>query len=136
MKTKAKRRNRLSWLFEPFEDDPRFLKKRLFSMEAVYLGGKLYLAIGDGEEPWSGLMVCTSRERHAAITADYPQLKPHEILGKWLYLSQLHPEFESVAPELVALALNRDPRIGVIPAARSKRRKTAAASRRRVPDAK
>jgi hypothetical protein len=34
-------------------------------------------------------------------------------LGKWLYLSQAHPEFESVAVDLAALALKRDPRLGV-----------------------
>jgi hypothetical protein len=109
----AKKKNALLWLFEPLLDDPRFVKRKLFSFDAAYLDGKLYVAVNDGEEPWSGLLVCTSREHHAALVAEYPQLAPHEVLGKWLYLSQAHPEFESVAMEMVALALRRDRRLGV-----------------------
>ena len=113
MKQKIKARNSLLWLFEPLEEDPRFIRRRLFSFEAAYLDGRLYLAVANGKEPWNGLMVCTSREHHAAIRKEYPQLISHKVLGKWLYLSQAHPEFEGVAVELVALARNRDPRLGV-----------------------
>ena len=112
---KPARRNTLLWLFEPLERDPRYLQQRLFSFDAAYLDGTLYLAVKDGEEPWNGMMVCTSRESHAALQAQFPQLKPHKVLGKWLYLSQIHPEFESVASELVELARRRDPRLGIQP---------------------
>ena len=113
MKAKLKKKNPLLWLFEPFEDDPRFVQRKLFSFDAAYLDGRLYVAVNDGKEPWSGMLVCTSREHHAALREEFPQLKPHKILGKWLYLSQAHPDFESVAPAIVALALRRDPRLGV-----------------------
>lgn len=106
-------RNALLWLFEPFEDDPRYLQRRLFSFAAAYLDGRLVLAVKDGEEPWNGMLVCTSRHHHAALCSQFPQLVPHPVLGKWLYLSQANPRFESIAPDLVELARRRDPRLGI-----------------------
>jgi hypothetical protein len=108
-----KRTNSLLWLFEPLEPDPRFVCQKFFFFDAAYLEGRLYLALVDREEPWNGLMVCTSREHHASLQADFSQLIPHSVLGKWLYLSQFHPDFESVAPELIMLAKKRDRRLGV-----------------------
>lgn len=113
MKPKIKKRNPLLWVFEPFEDDPRFALRKLFSFDAAYLDGRLYLAVAGGREPWNGLLVCTSREHHASITVQFPQLVSHKVLGKWLYLSQSHPQFESIAVELAAIARKRDPRLGV-----------------------
>jgi len=108
-----KRTNSLLWLFEPLEEDARYIRQKFFFLDAAYLEGRLYLALVDREEPWSGLMVCTSREHHASLQADFPQLTPHAVLGKWLYVSQSHPDFESVVPELVMLARKRDRRLGV-----------------------
>ena len=112
-KQKIKQKNPLLWVFESLEDDPRFFLRKLFSFDAAYLDGRLYLAVAGGKEPWNGLMVCTSREHHAAIRSQFPQLVSHKVLGKWLYLSQSHPEFETVAVELAAMARKRDPRLGV-----------------------
>jgi hypothetical protein len=109
------KKNPLIWIFEPLEDDRRLIRKKLFSFDAVYLDGLLYLAVSDGKEPWNGLLVCTSHQHHAAIQSQFPQLTPHPVLGKWLYLSQLHPDFEIIAPELVEMALKRDRRLGVEP---------------------
>jgi hypothetical protein len=113
MKRKLKAKNSLLWLFEPLEEDPRFVQRKFFSFDAAYLDGRLYLALANGKEPWNGLLVCTAHEHHAAITGEFPQLASHEVLGKWLYLSVSHPEFESVATELVAMARKRDSRLGV-----------------------
>jgi hypothetical protein len=77
------------------------------------MDNRLYLAVAGGKEPWNGLLVCTSREHHASILAQFPQLVSHEVLGKWLYISQGHPEFESVAVDIAAMARRRDPRLGV-----------------------
>lgn len=112
-KRKAKRKNPLLWLFEPFEEDRRYALRKLFSFDAAYLDGKLYLAVSDGKEPWNGLLVCTSHEHHDAMRAEFPQLVSHQVLGKWLYLSQSYSAFESTASDLVALALRRDARLGV-----------------------
>ena len=113
MKQKIKPKNPLLWIFEPLEDDPKFFQRKLFSFDAAHLDNRLYLAVSGGEEPWNGLLVCTSREHHASILAQFPQLVSHEVLGKWLYISQAHPEFESVAIDLAVMARKRDPRLGV-----------------------
>jgi hypothetical protein len=126
---KATRVNSLLWLYEPLEKDPRFVRQNFFFMDAAYLEGRLYLALVDREEPWSGLMVCTWREHHVSLRAAFPQLAPHVILGKWLYLSQSRADFESVAPELVMLAENRDPRLGIEPSKR--KRSTGKAGKKR-----
>ena len=113
MKRKAKPRSSLLWIFESLEDDPRFMQRKLFSFDAAYLDGRLYLAVAEGKDPWNGLLVCTSREHHEALRNQYPQLVPHKVLSKWLHLSFSHPEFETIAIELAAMARKRDPRLGV-----------------------
>ena len=113
MKLKIKPKNSLLWIFEPLDDDPKFLQRKLFSFDAAYLDDRLYLAVADGKKPWNGLLVCTSREHHAALRDQFPQLVPHKVLGKWLHLSLSHPEFETIALELAAMARKRDPRLGV-----------------------
>ena len=65
----------------------------MFGGQAVYLFGRLVLVLASNEEPWNGLLVCTSREFHSTLTEDYPTLQPHPVLGKWLYLSQVHDDF-------------------------------------------
>ncbi|MNT73731.1 hypothetical protein D3C72_2124740 [compost metagenome] len=45
-------------------------------------------------------------------------------MGKWLYLPQTDEAFESHAATLVALALDRDPRMGVAPKPKTSRRKS------------
>lgn len=97
------------------ERDPRFLLRSMFGAKAAYLDGKLMLCFCAGDEPWRGLLVCTGREHHAGLRADHPILAPHPILPKWLYLPEAADEFERTAHRLVALALRRDPRIGVSP---------------------
>jgi hypothetical protein len=113
MKPKVKPKNPLLFVFEPLEDDPRFFIRKLFSFDAAHLDNRIYLAVSGGEEPWNGLMVCTAREHHASLLKQFPQLAPHAVLGKWLYISQTHAEFESIALDLAALARRRDPRLGV-----------------------
>ena len=113
MKRKSKPKNSLLWIFEALEDDPKFFQRKLFSFDAAYLDDRLYLAVADGKEPWNGLLVCTSREHHTALRNEFPQLTPHKVLGKWLHLPLSHPEFETIALELAAIARKRDPRLGV-----------------------
>jgi hypothetical protein len=113
MNRKLKPKNSLLWLFEPLEGDPNFFQTKLFSFDVAHLDGRLYLAIATGEEPWNGLLVCTSREHHAALRDQYPELVPHKILRKWLHLSASHPQFETIAIEIADLARRRDPMLGV-----------------------
>lgn len=122
-KTRPARLNSLSWLLEPLERDANFMRRKMFGCDAAYLDGLLYLVVADREAPWNGVMVCTSHDRQAALMDDMPALRPHPELPKWLYLSQADEAFEALAEKLVALALERDPRMGVAPKPKAARRK-------------
>ena len=117
-------RNSLVWIFEPFERDSTYVRKLMFGCDAAYLDGMLCLVAADREEPWNGLLVCTSKERHGALVAEMPALHPHPVLGKWLYVSQQDPAFEDIAEQMVSLVLARDPRVGVEPKPRSRAKRT------------
>ena len=99
----------------------------MFGCIAAYLDDLLCLVVADRGDPWSGLLVCTSKDRHAALIDDEPALRTHAVLGKWLYLPQDHAEFETVAARLAELARERDPRLGVAPRPRARRARLDAA---------
>lgn len=120
----AARQNSLLWVLEPLERDANYQRRKMFGCDAAYLDGALYLVVADRDEPWNGVMVCTSRERHAALCEEMPSLLPHPVLGKWLYLPQWDDAFEALASRLAALSLARDPRLGVLPKPRKSRRKS------------
>ncbi|MFD4838448.1 hypothetical protein ACFWP0_13155 [Achromobacter sp. NPDC058515] len=121
---RAARLNSLLWILDPLERDANYIRRKMFGCDAAYLDEKLYLVVADRDEPWNGVMVCTSHERHAALIAEMPSLAPHPELGKWLHLPQTDEAFEAIAAKLVALALARDPRLGVVPKPKSRRRKS------------
>jgi hypothetical protein len=110
-----------AWLWEPLESDPTFVLGAMFGTKVVYLGGRLVLCFAAREEPWRGVLACVERENHASLLAQFPSLSAHPILPKWLYLPESRDGFERVAEQLVALAGERDPRVGIVP--RPKRRK-------------
>lgn len=110
------------WLWEPLEDDPTFILRPMFGGRGVYLDGKLMLYFTSGEEPWRGVLVCTDRVHHPSLLAEFPALLPHPVLPKWLYLAESADRFEPVAERLVTLARRRDPRIGVSPRPKKRRR--------------
>lgn len=108
-------RNSLAWILDAFERDPTYVRKRMFGCDAAYIDGLLCIAAGEREEPWNGMLVCTAQEHHAALMEEIPALQPHPIIGKWLYVSQNDPAFETVVQQVVPLVLAHDPRIGVEP---------------------
>ena len=117
------------WLWEPLENDPSFVLRSMFGGKAAYLDGKLMLYFAAKTEPWRGMLVGTDRSHHASLTVDFPDLAPHPILPKWLYLPESAANFEHAATRLVALARRRDARIGVTP--QPKRRAKPKAKARR-----
>lgn len=121
-KQRAPRPNSLLWVFDPLERDPGYLLKKMFGCDAAYLDGRLCLVAADRDAPWDGLLVGTSQAHHASLTGDIPNLQPHAVLGKWLYIPQQDESFEAAAQQLVSLTLARDPRIGVAPSPRPSRR--------------
>ncbi len=123
-KQRPVRQNSLLWILEPLERDANYTHRKMFGCDAAYLDGSLYLVVADRDEPWNGVMVCTSHERQEALMSEVPGLVPHPELGKWLYLPQADEQFEARATHLVELALARDPRMGVVPKPKSRRRKS------------
>ncbi len=104
-----------AWLWEPLEADPGFVLRPMFGGQAAYVDGKLALFfVAKRESPWCGVLVCTGREHHAALQTRFPELAPHPVLSKWLYLPETSERFEGTAQQLVALARQRDPRLGVV----------------------
>lgn len=114
-----------AWLWESLEADATFVLRAMFGAKAVHLDGRMIFCFSAGEEPWRGMLVCTSREHHAALLAQFPDLAPHPVLPKWLYLPEAHPDFERTATRLVQLARQRDPRLGVETQTRQRRRARA-----------
>jgi hypothetical protein len=94
----------------------------MFGTRVVYLDGKLVLCFASKADPWRGVLVCTERDNHASLVAQFPSLSPHPILPKWLYVAESADDFERVAEQLVVLAGLRDPRIGVVPIPKKRKR--------------
>lgn len=112
---KTRRVHPYQWLWEPLADDPTLVLRPMFGGRAAYLDGRLMLHFTAREEPWRGVLVCTERAHQASLLAEFPALAPHPVLPKWLYLPESSGRFESTAERLVALARQRDPRLGVSP---------------------
>ena len=107
---RAKAEHPFAWLWEPLEGEPRFELRAMFGIKAAYLDGKIVLGFAARSEPWQGVLVATDRAHHAALIAELLDL-PETAAG-----------FETTARRLVALVRKRDPRIGVVPAAKKARR--------------
>ena len=120
---RVRRLHPYAWIWEPLEDEPSFLLRAMFGAKAVYLEGKLVLCFSAGAEPWSGVLVCTEKAHHPALVAEFPALAPHPVLPKWLYLSDSAERFDRSAEQLVSLVKSRDPRIGVIPQSRARKKR-------------
>lgn len=118
----AKPPHPLEWLTEPLLDDAGFEMKSWFGGRTLMLDGKHQLFLSTQGEPWQGVLVCTFHEHQASLLAEFPSLRPHPILGKWLYLPEAAETFERDAKRLVQLARRRDPRLGVESSARKKKR--------------
>ncbi len=116
----ARKVHRHQWLWEPLEHEPTFVLRSMFGTKAVYLQGRIMFCFSAGREPWRGMLVATDQPRHAALRAEFLELRPHPILPKWLYLPESSDRFETLAARLVALVRARDPRLGVIPKPKKK----------------
>lgn len=115
------------WIFQGFDRHPTFFTKRMFGGLAAYLFGRQMMLLVEptktGRWQWHGVLICMDYEHHRAIMAEFPQLGPHEILKKWLYIDTRHEEFERTM-ERVAEAMARDDRrFGIRP--RPRKRKAA-----------
>jgi hypothetical protein len=111
----------LEWLAEPVRAEPSFELKSWFGGRSLMLDGKHQLFLSTQGEPWQGVLVCTFHEHQPSLLAEFPALRPHPVLKKWLYLPESAETFEQDARRLVRLVRARDPRIGVAPSPRKKK---------------
>ncbi len=116
----------LQWLAEPLLDEPTFELKSWFGGSTLMLHGRHTLFLTTQGEPWQGVLVCTFHEHQPSLLAEFPALRPHPILKKWLYLPENAATFEADARRLVRRVRVRDPRIGIEPSARKKKKSAAA----------
>lgn len=112
----------LQWLADPLADEPSFVLKSWFGGRTIMLHGRHQLFLTTQGEPWQGVLVCTFHEHQASLRAEFPSLRQHPILKKWLYLPESAETFERDAVRLVQLARARDPRLGIPPSPRKKQR--------------
>jgi hypothetical protein len=122
------------WIFQVFEDHPSFFTKRMFGGLAVYLFGRMMMVLVEptrtGRWKWHGVLICTEHAQQPAIIQEFPELVPHDILKKWLYIDSRREDFEPIM-ERVAKAIARgDQRFGIRP---NPRRRSASRSRRQKP---
>ena len=116
------------WILEAFAGRPTFFTKRMFGGLAAYLHERQMLVLVEptktGRWKWHGVLVCTSHADQASICADFPALRPHRALRKWLYIDSMDEEFESTIQAVATRMARNDRRFGIVPrSARLKGRK-------------
>jgi hypothetical protein len=113
------------WVLEAFAEHPTFFTKGMFGGLAAYLFERQMLLLVEptksGRWNWHGVLVCTDYRHHASIQAEFPALRPHEALRKWLFIHSTHEDFESTMAAVAKQVAGNDPRFGILP--RSLRRK-------------
>jgi hypothetical protein len=121
------------WIVRAFEDHPSFFTKRMFGGLAVYLFGRQMMLLVEptktGRWQWHGVLICTERALQPAIVEEFPQLRPHDILKKCLYIDSRHANFEPTLERVAEAIARDDPRFGIHP--RPRKERTASARRRR-----
>ena len=117
----AKAEHPLEWLADPLRDEPSFVLKSWFGGRTLMLHGLHTLFLSTQGEPWQGVLVCTFHEHQPSLVTEFPALRQHPVLKKWLYLPESAETFERDARRLVQLARTRDPRIGIPPSPKKKK---------------
>lgn len=127
------RRHRYGPLLAPLAEEASLEVRPMFGLLACYLHGRLKFVLAAKRPPWRGVFAPTERPHQPALRALLPSLGVHPVLGKWLVLAESAPDFEEAAATLVALALADDPRLGVEPKPRRRRRPGGRGTTKRAP---
>ena len=114
--------HRFGWVAEPLVDEASFVLRPMFGCLACYVHGRLVLVLADRQPPWCGVFVPTERDAQPALRSDFPALRPHPILPKWLCMTEEDTDFESIGEAIVRRALANDPLVGVEPKPKRRRR--------------
>lgn len=86
----------------------------MFGCVACYVAGRLVVVLADRREPWQGLLLPTEREVHSSLLEDFPDLRVHPVLPKWLYLPH-GGGFAASASQIIRRIADGDQRFGVEP---------------------
>jgi hypothetical protein len=107
------------WILEDFQAHPTFFTKRMFGGLAIYLFGRQMMVLVEptmtGRWTWHGVLICTEHAHQSAIVGEFPQLAPHDILKKWLYIDSRHEDFEATIERVAGTIACDDPRFGIQP---------------------
>jgi hypothetical protein len=112
----------LRWVLESIEEERSYLEKPMFGCLAIYMHGRLSLLLSSGVEPWNGLLIPTDHQYHTSIIKEFNDVMQHPVLKKWLYLPEISENFETAALDIVEVIRMNDPRFGVEPKERTKKR--------------
>jgi hypothetical protein len=107
------------WIFKAFENHPTFFSKRMFGGLAAYLFGRQMLVLVEptktGRWKWHGVLICTEHAHQSVIIEEFPQLAPHDILKKWLYIDSRREDFDQTMERVAEAIARDDPRFGIHP---------------------
>jgi hypothetical protein len=104
----------------------------MFGCLAVYVEEKIVLILRDKptEVADNGVWMATTADHHTSLRREFPNMRSIRLLGKnvtgWQVLPVDAPDFEESALRACELVMQRDARIGKVPA-----RKWKATSRRK-----
>jgi hypothetical protein len=117
---KSKSRSRTfhnEWIVEVFEKHA--FTKRMFGVLAVFLFGRMMMVLVEptktGRWKWHGVLICTEHAQQPSILEEFPQLAPHDILKKWLYIDSRHEDFEQTMEHAAKAIARDDQRFGIHP---------------------
>jgi hypothetical protein len=122
--------NSLLWIEDLLPDG--ILRKPMFGGLAYYIDGRLVLALFEKTndrsyrgknydfELWFGCLFPVERSDHAELLRRFPFLRPHPILGKWLYLPFESEDFEGLVRKILVEIRRNSPLFGVVPPLKKK----------------
>jgi hypothetical protein len=106
-----------AWILDLLENHPSFFTRRMFGGLAVYLFGRMMMVLVEptrtGRWKWHGVLICTQHAQQPAIIGEFPQLAPHDVLKKWLYIDSRHEDFEPTMEGVARAVARGDHRFGI-----------------------
>jgi hypothetical protein len=101
--------------------------RSMFGCLAVYVRDKIVFALRDKRNETAdddGVWLATTVEHHESLRDDFPNMRSIRVLGKevtgWQVLPADAPDFEASALQACEFVIADDPRIGKVPASRTK----------------
>lgn len=120
----AKEPGELKWIEELLPEEG-YRRKSMFGGFAYYIEDKIVLVIFESDDKrWNGVMFPLEREFHVQALKQFPFLKPHAILPKWLYLPIETEGFDENVSDVLREVLRPHSFWGSIPKPKNKKGKT------------